>query len=71
MVDEVSRALPRQCYGNPADVVERAELKELGCKACDKHTWMLGRVVCTEPRVVNHKRVPFIGTNCKYFELKR
>jgi hypothetical protein len=67
---EESKALPRHCYGDPALVVERNELNMLGCRACEKHTMMLGKVMCSEPRVINHKRVPHIGSRCKYFELK-
>ena len=69
-MEENSRALPAHCYGDPADVVERNELRELGCKACAKHAVMYDRVLCSEPRVTNQKRVPWIGTKCKFFELK-
>ena len=67
---ESSRALPKHFYADPAIVVERKELSEMGCTACKKHARLLGRVVCTEERVTNYKRVPFIGVKCKYFELR-
>ncbi len=67
---EKSNALPMHCYGDPAIVAERNELQELGCRACSKHEHLLGKVVCTESKLTNHKRVPFIGSKCKYFELK-
>jgi hypothetical protein len=67
---EESKALPKHCYGDPAIVAERNQLAELGCRACIHHTMLLARVVCTEAKVTNHKRVPFIGTKCKFFKLK-
>lgn len=71
MPGENSRALPRHCYGDPADVVEHLQLRELGCVACNKHTHMLGKVLCTEPRKIDNKGVPRIGNKCKYFELRK
>lgn len=65
-----SHALPVYCYRDPAEVAERHQLQELGCTACEKHTQMLGRVLCTDPRKTSNKDVPRIGSNCKLFELK-
>jgi len=67
---ESSYALPTQCYGDPSEVVERKQLKELGCLACVKHTHLVGKILCTDPRKVSNKDVPRIGSKCKYFELK-
>ena len=36
-----SRALPHYCYGDPADVVERMELRDMGCKLCASHDVVL------------------------------
>lgn len=62
--------LPAFAYGDPADVVEAKQLRELGCKACQHHVVHFERVACTNPKVRNHKRVPSIGSKCKQFELK-
>ncbi len=62
--------LPSYAYGDPADVVEREQLRRLGCRACKHHAVHFERVVCTNGKVTNHKRVPRIGTKCKQFELK-
>jgi hypothetical protein len=51
-------------------VVEQQELRQLGCKACEHHHITMGRVFCTNERVTNHKKVPHIGTKCKFFTLK-
>jgi hypothetical protein len=67
---EDSKALPAHCYGDPADVVERKELRELGCRACKHSVPALNRVYCSHERVVHHNKVPWIGNKCKYFELK-
>ena len=65
-----SRALPVHCYGDPADVVERKQLHEMGCTACDSHAHLLGRVVCGDARKATNKDVPRIGSKCKFFKLK-
>lgn len=70
MERESSHALPAHCYGDPSVVVERNQLIELGCQACDKHIQFLGKIVCTDPRKLSNKDVPRIGSKCKYFELK-
>lgn len=57
-------------YGNPMDIVERKQLHELGCRACTKHSYLLGRVICTDERKRDNKNVPAIGSKCKYFEAK-
>lgn len=69
---EHSHALPAYAYKDPALVVENNQLKDLGCKACKHHAMTLGRVACTESKVpfAILKRVPGVGRNCKYFELK-
>ncbi len=71
MPGENSHALPMRFYRDPAEVVEHLELRELGCVACDKHTHMLGKVLCTDPRKLDNKNVPRIGSKCKYFELRK
>jgi hypothetical protein len=70
MLNENSHALPMHLYRDPAEVIERKQLNEMGCTACNKHTHMLGKVFCTEPRKPDNKNVPRIGSKCKYFELK-
>lgn len=65
-----SNALPAYCYRDPAEVVERQQLTELGCIACEKHTHLFGKIVCSEVRKTDNKGVPRIGSKCKYFELK-
>ena len=69
MPNETSHALPMHFYRDPSEVCEHKELRELGCKACSKHTHLLGRVVCTDARKTDNKNVPRIGSKCKYFEL--
>lgn len=65
-----SNALPAHMYRDPSMVCEQKQLIQLGCKACEHHGFLLGRVICTHDRVTNYKRVPHIGQKCKYFELK-
>ncbi len=65
-----SRALPAYCYGDPASIAEANELKEMGCKACKSHKVVFDRVVCKEPRMTQSKKVPYIGSKCKYFILE-
>lgn len=69
-MSEQSHALPIHAYGDPADVVERNQMNDLGCRACKKHEMYFGKVVCTEPRKTSHKDVPRCGHKCKFFELK-
>lgn len=71
MANENSHALPLHYYRDPAEVVEHLQLRELGCVACDQHTNVLGRVMCTDPRKTTNKGVPHIGDKCKYFELRK
>lgn len=61
-----STALPAWMYGDPADVVERLELDDLGCKACSMSE-MAFKVVCTHSRNKQQKGVPQIGHRCKWF----
>lgn len=70
MPNQNSNAMPAYMYADPALVVERQELVELGCRACGKHTYLFGKVVCTDPRKADNKNVPRIGSKCKFFELK-
>lgn len=63
-----SRALPHYCYGDPADVVERMQLRDMGCRLCASHDVVLGRVVCTDSRNESQRGVPGIGYRCKFFE---
>lgn len=65
-----SNALPAYCYQDPAKVVEQNQMLELGCRACTKHMFWEGKVVCTDPRKTSNKDVPRIGSKCKFFELK-
>lgn len=62
--------LPAYAFGDPADVVEQKQLREMGCRACSHHVVHFGRVMCTSPKVVSQKRVPNIGSRCKWFNLK-
>lgn len=71
MAKENSHALPMHCYRDPSEVIEHLQLRELGCVACDKHTNMLGKVMCTDPRKLTNQGVPRIGSNCKFFELRK
>lgn len=68
--EESSHALRACDYRDPALVAEQRELRRLGCEACETHTTMLGKVVCADERVTNTKRVPHIGSQCKYFKLE-
>lgn len=70
MPNENSRALPLFYYRDPALVAESNELHFLGCRACDSHHHLLGRVICAEPRKTNYKDVPRIGSKCKFFKEK-
>lgn len=70
MSHELSHALPAYFYSDPSCVVERQQLEDLGCKACASHHCYCGKVVCTDVRVSDHKKVPTIGTKCRYFDLK-
>jgi hypothetical protein len=65
-----SNALPSHFYRDPSLVAEQNQLKAMGCQACEYHSFHLGRVICVNQLVTNHKRVPFIGHKCKYFKLK-
>lgn len=66
----MSNALPVYMYKDPAQVVERQQLVDLGCRACSKHTHLFGKVVCSDPAKLTNKGVPHLGTKCKLFELK-
>ena len=70
-MDEISRALPAYCYGDPAKVLENKQLKELGCKGCASHVIVGGRVGCADPRKTNQKGIPHIGINCKFYKEER
>lgn len=60
-------ALPHYFYGDPADVVERMELNQLGCRLCSKHDVVYERVVCTDERNTSQRGVGWIGDRCKFF----
>lgn len=63
-----SNALPRFMYGNPADVAERLELDELGCRACASHRLVFDRVLCGDVRnEMSQSGVPRIGHRCRWF----
>lgn len=63
-----SRALPHYFYGDPADVVERMQLRDMGCKLCAKHDVALGRIICTDSLNEVQRGVPVVGYRCKFFE---
>ena len=65
---EASRALPRHMYGDPAEVVERAEIRELGCRLCQAAAVTMMRAFCDEERNHEQKGVPTIGTRCRWFK---
>jgi hypothetical protein len=64
--------LPGRFYRqDPATIVENDQLHELGCRACDHVVPSLGKFWCSNDKASrNHKRVPRIGHQCKWFELK-
>ena len=62
-----SNALPHYRYGDPADVVERMELNELGCRACGSHRIVFDRVVCGDERNEQQLGVPRVGHRCRLF----
>lgn len=61
-----SNALPSWMYRDPAEIVERLEMDDLGCKACSMSE-MAFRVVCTDSRNEKQKGVPNIGHRCRWF----
>lgn len=65
-----SRALPVRYYGDPANVLEREQMKALGCRACNNQHLVLGKVFCTDVRNPQQKGVPGIGDRCRWFSLK-
>lgn len=62
-----SNAVPHYFYGDPADVVERLELDDLGCRACLSHRVVFDRVVCGDGRNDRQVGVPRVGHRCKWF----
>jgi hypothetical protein len=64
---ENSRALPTRMYGDPADVVERTQMSQLGCRACSRMVMVCGRRCCGERRNIEQKGFPSIGWNCRWF----
>ena len=48
MPNEQSNALPASMYRDPALVIEQQQLTDLGCLACEKHTRLFSKVVCTD-----------------------
>lgn len=66
---ESSYALPAYYYSrDPADVVERNQLNELGCRACVRAVTVFGRIQCSDRRNEKQKGVPGIGHRCKLFK---
>jgi hypothetical protein len=65
---EASRALPRHMYGDPALVVERAEIRELGCRLCQAAAVTMMRAFCSESRNPQQKGFPHVGDRCKWFK---
>lgn len=64
---ENSRALPAHFYRDPAEVLERAEMNELGCRACRSSSLIFTKMHCDDTRNENQTGVPRIGHRCKYF----
>lgn len=64
---EITKALPSHLYGDPAKVVENAEMRALGCRACTSGFILSGRVACTDERNPTQKGVPYAGDRCKWF----
>lgn len=63
-----SNALRQFMYRDPAEVVERAELNALGCRACSSHRIVFDRVLCGDVRNETQQAgVPRIGHRCKWF----
>lgn len=63
-----SSAVPHFMYRDPADVVERMELDQLGCRACVSHRVVFNRVLCGDVRNETQQAgVPRIGHRCKWF----
>ena len=60
-------ALAAFMYRDPAEVAERLELDDLGCRICSSADSMFFRVVCGDHRNEKQKGVPFIGHRCKWF----
>lgn len=63
----MSGALPSWMYRDPAEIVERNEMNELGCKACKKSIVFFGLTRCEDPRNENQKGVPGIGHRCRIY----
>lgn len=63
-----SNTVPHYFYGDPADVVERLELDDLGCRACLSHRVVFDRVVCGDGRNDRQVGVPRVGHRCKWFK---
>lgn len=61
------KVLPRFMYGDPADVVERMELNDMGCRACLSHKVVFDRVVCGDSRNELQRGVPRVGYRCRWF----
>jgi hypothetical protein len=59
--------LPAYMYRDPAEVVERAELRELGCWLCQESAVIMMRAFCGEVRNPAQKGFPTIGDRCRYF----
>lgn len=62
-----SNAVPHYFYCDPADVVERLEMDDLGCRACLSHRVVFDRVVCSDGRNDRQVGVPRVGHRCKWF----
>lgn len=65
---EQSRALPFGYYGDPAKLIEVAELDHLGCLACASGLELFDKVGCADPRNPRQKKVPWIGHRCRWFK---
>lgn len=63
--------LPSYYYRDPAEVVERLQMRRLGCRACASHKELLGRVMCSDERNQMQSGVPVVGDRCKWFIERR
>ncbi len=59
---------PAIFYGDPLNVLEQAELNDIGCKLCTKAGFTWYKVLCLEPKNDKQKGVPYIGHKCRWFD---
>lgn len=61
-------ALPAHLYRDPAEVVERAEIRALGCSLCRASAITLMRAFCSDPRNGQQRGFPTIGIRCRWYD---